>query len=231
MISFILNVGFFFIKLWHSQNICFYTYHHITIEHTRLPDLWDNFSNKNFLLGLFTFPVFEIIFLTKIFFLAFLDFHFWKLLLIHLLENQINLHSCYILLDPKVFHGALWKVEFTNYCFYKFLIFFNFILFKVIESWYKQSGIVPQFSTGQYLMTKSLRKDKYWHNQLRKAFSTRRAESIEKSIEKKKYIETINWEKLFDRPLNTSNTIYCDSLTLSVKTRPSYQTLLKALEG
>ena len=213
LVSFSLNFG--------THKI--YVFIHITISP------WDNFSNKNFLLDLFTFPVFEIIFLTKIFF--FLDFHFWKLLLIHLLENQINLHSCYILLDPKVFHGALWKVEFTNYCFYKFLIFFNFILFKVIESWYKQSGIVPQFSTRQYLMTKSLRKDKYWHNQLRTAFSTHRAESIEKSIEKKKYIETINWEKLFDRPLNTSNTIYCDSLTLSVKTRPSYQTLLKALEG
>ena len=38
--------------------------------------------------------------------------------------------------------------------------------------WYKQCGVTPHFSTGQNLLKKILRKDKYWHNKSRKAFST-----------------------------------------------------------
>ena len=40
----------------------------------------------------------------------------------------------------------------------------------VNESRYKQCEITLHFSTGQNLLKKLLRKDKYWHNQLRKAF-------------------------------------------------------------
>ena len=41
---------------------------------------------------------------------------------------------------------------------------------KVNESRYKQYGVTPHFSTGENLLQKILREDKYWHNQLRKAF-------------------------------------------------------------
>ena len=41
---------------------------------------------------------------------------------------------------------------------------------KVNESRYKQRGVTPHFSIGQNLLKKRLRKDKYWHNQLREAF-------------------------------------------------------------
>ena len=41
---------------------------------------------------------------------------------------------------------------------------------KVNESRYKQCGVTLHFSTGQYLLKKILRKDKYWHYKLRKAF-------------------------------------------------------------
>ena len=43
-------------------------------------------------------------------------------------------------------------------------------LLKVNESRYKQRGVTQHFSTGQNLLKKILRKNKYWHNQLRKVF-------------------------------------------------------------
>ena len=44
--------------------------------------------------------------------------------------------------------------------------------FKVNKSQYKQRWVTPHFFTRQYLQKNILRKDKYRHNQLRKAFST-----------------------------------------------------------
>ena len=43
-------------------------------------------------------------------------------------------------------------------------------LLKVNESQYKQCGVTPHFSTGKNQLKKILRKDKCWHNQLKKAF-------------------------------------------------------------
>ena len=40
---------------------------------------------------------------------------------------------------------------------------------KATESWYKQRGVTPHFSTVQNLL-KKIEKDKYWRNQLKKAF-------------------------------------------------------------
>ena len=42
--------------------------------------------------------------------------------------------------------------------------------FKVNESWCKQCGVIPHFSTGQNILKKILRKDELWYNQMRKAF-------------------------------------------------------------
>ena len=39
---------------------------------------------------------------------------------------------------------------------------------KVNESQYKQCGVTPHLFTRENLLKKILRKDKYWHNQLRK---------------------------------------------------------------
>ena len=42
--------------------------------------------------------------------------------------------------------------------------------FKVNESWCKQCGVTPHFSTEQNILKKILRKDELWYNQMRKAF-------------------------------------------------------------
>ena len=62
---------------------------------------------------------------------------------------------------------------------------FSVSILKVNELRYKQCGVTPQLSTGQNLLKKVLRKDKYWQNLLKKI--------------SRKDIDRINWEKLFDR--------------------------------
>ena len=57
---------------------------------------------------------------------------------------------------------------FAQYFFYPTLLIPWFT--KANESRYEPCGMTPNFSTGQNLLKKILRKDKYWHNQLRKAF-------------------------------------------------------------
>ena len=53
----------------------------------------------------------------------------------------------------------------TNFC-----SLFTCTWLKVNKSRYKQCGVTPHFFIGQNLLKKILRKDKYWHNQFRKAF-------------------------------------------------------------
>ena len=73
-------------------------------------------------------------------------------------------------------------------------------------------GVILHFSTGQNLVKKIVRKDKYWHNQLIKGFCTGQ-NLLKKILRKDKYWR--NWKKNFlIDPLNT-NVIYRDSLTLS----------------
>ena len=51
---------------------------------------------------------------------------------------------------------------------------FDYFNFKVNESRYKQCGVTPHFSIEnnsiENLLEQILRKNKYWHNQLRKVF-------------------------------------------------------------
>ena len=61
----------------------------------------------------------------------------------------------------------------------------------VDESRYKQCGVTPHFSKRQSLLKKILRKDKYWHNRLRKAFFTVQNLLIE-TLRKNKYWLTID---------------------------------------
>ena len=68
----------------------------------------------------------------------------------------------------------------------------NNFVFKVNELRYEQCWVTPHFSAGENLLKKLLRKDKN--------------------------IDTIIWEKLFDRFADHNNTIYRDSLTLIAQT-------------
>ena len=53
------------------------------------------------------------------------------------------------------------------------------------------------FPPGKICWKKILRKDKYWHNQFGKGFST--GQNLLEKYWEKINIDTSNWEKLFDR--------------------------------
>ena len=82
-------------------------------------------------------------------------------------------------LTKQVFYSQLLLKQnsistFSNmFCFYSFITYHvkrNTISnFKANESWYKQCGVTPNFSTGQNLSKKILRKNKQWHNHFRKS--------------------------------------------------------------
>ena len=73
--------------------------------------------------------------------------------------------------------------------------FFEHVL--ISESGNIQFGLTQHFSTGKNLLKKILKKDKYWHNQLRKPFLP--GKSHWKKYWEKINIDTIHWEKVFDR--------------------------------
>ena len=77
----------------------------------------------------------------------------------------------------------------------------NFVKFtssiKVNKSRYKQCWITLHFSTRWNLLKKVFRKNKYWYLHLRRAYSNR--QNLLKKNWEKINIDTINWEKLFNR--------------------------------
>ena len=87
-------------------------------------------------------------------------------------------------------------------------------IFKVSESRYKQCGVTQSISTGKIYWKKILRKDKYWHNQLRKAFLT--GKNLLKKILGKKLLTQLVEKSFLIDSLNGNNSVCRDSLTLTL---------------
>ena len=64
----------------------------------------------------------------------------------------------------------MWNLS-EQFFYTKTVLLLKKVTLEVNESRYKQCEKIPHFSTEQNLIKKLL-KDKYWHDQLRKAFST-----------------------------------------------------------